>query len=193
MEQKQNHIFTVITEVCLGCHCWGGAEYEAGEATLELTDDELNALVALINKTGTFNVKKMKLETRLPEIYEKLDDACHQAASNAEEDHWLEYGWENRDVFDPRDALEYAETELGYKFEYDEKDFLDEDGHLDEDELEEAKMEDFSEWLTKYKDSLKDEERRIFMRRFVAVDLQGVDYKVELPEDILLWCDIDPD
>lgn len=190
MEQNKNHIFTVEAEVCLGFTCGGASVCETGEATLELTDEELQSLIKLINESGTSDVGQMKLKKRLPEIYDKLDEASCQAASNAEEDHWLEYGWENPDVFRPSEHMEFGEKELGYKFEYDENDFLDEDGILDEDDLEEAKMEDFCEWLTKYKDSLNDEERRKFMRQFVEVDLQGVEYNVQIPEEILVLCDI---
>lgn len=191
MEKEQNHIFTVYANVCMGYTCGGGAMRQTGKATMELTDEELKSLIKLINESGTSSVGKMKLKKRLPAIYDKLDEAYWQAASNAEEDHWLEFGWECRDVFRPSEHMEFGEKELGYKFEYDENDYLDEDGNLDEDDLECAKMEDFCEWLTRYKDSLKDEERRKFMRQFIEVDPQGVEYEVQIPEKILDLCDTD--
>lgn len=185
--------FTIFKDVCLGFTCWGGAVGTCGEATLDLTDEELDALVALIEEKGTADVEALDLEEALPEVYAKLDDACLEAARNAEEDHWLEYGWENPDCFHPEDAMEKAEKEHGYKFEYKEEDFLDEEGKLDEDALEEAKMDHFCEWATDYKDSLDGEKKREFMRLFVDVDVDSVDYEVEIPEDILCMCDIDED
>lgn len=184
--------FTIFKDVCLGFTCWGGAVGSCGEATLELTDEELDALIALIEQKGTADVEELRLEEVMPEVYDKLDAACREAARNAEEDHWLEYGWGNPDCdFDDVMALEIAEKEYGYKFEYNEEDFLDNDGNLDEDAVEDEKMEHFSEWLEDYKDSLEGEKKREFMRRFVAVDVDDVAYKVEIPEDIVCMCDID--
>ena len=185
MKQEKMNVFVVKATICLGYYCTGAAVTESGFATLELTDEELKSLTEVIKSSGTVDVEEMGLKERLPEIYKKLDDAYREAATAAEEDHWLEVGWENGDVFNPSDYLEYGEKELGYKFEYDESDFMDEEGEIDEDYLEEAKMEDFSDWLTSYKDSLEDDERRKFMKKFIDVDVQGVDYEVEIPEEIL--------
>ena len=189
MEQEKKHIFTVKAEICLGFHCFGGSVTDTGSAPLELGDEELKTLIDFINHSDTVDVEEMGLEEKLPNIYGKLDDAYSEAARLAEEDHWLEAGWHNRDVFDPLDYLEFGEKELGYKFEYDESEFMDEDGKIDEDELEDAKMEDFPIWLTNYKDSLKGEERRKFMRQFIEVDPLGVEYEVKIPEEILDMCD----
>ena len=184
--------FKIYKDVCLGFTCWGGAVDSCGESTLELTEEEVDSLVELIERKGTADMEELELEVALPEVYAKLDAACLQAARNAEEDHWLEYGWENPDCgFDYVSAMKLAEEEYGYKFEYKEEDFLDGDGVLDEDAVEEAQMEHFCEWLTEYKDSLNGEKKREFMRRFVDVDVENVDYEVEIPEDIVSMCDID--
>ena len=190
MKKEDINVFEVEVTICLGCYCYGGAVAETGYATLELTDEELKSLIGLINESGTDDVKEMKLKEKLPEIYGKLDNAYREAALDAEEYHWLEYGWENSDVFSPYDHIEFGEKELGYKFEYDESEFLDEDGNLDEDYLEDAKEQDFREWLDNYKDSLSRKESMEFMRRFIDVDVQGEPYEVLIPEEIIDMCDL---
>ena len=185
MEKENMNVFVVKTKVFIGVRCFGAAVTKTGEAILELTDEELKALVDLINETETTDVEEMELEEKLPEIYDKIDEANLKAACIAEEDHWLEDGWGNPDVFEPTDYLEYAEKELGYKFEYNPEDYVDEDGELDEDTLEDEKIENFQEWLTNYKDALQGEERRDFMRQFINVEIDDVDYKITIPQEII--------
>ena len=185
MEMENMNVFAVEAKVCLGFTCFGASVTATGHANLELTDVELQALVDLINESSTADVEDMGLAEKLPEIYEKIDNVCLQAAMNAEESHWLEEGWRTLEIFDPADYIEYGEQELGYKFEYDPKDYTAEDGEFFEDELEDDKIENFYEWLTNYKDSLEEEARRDFMRKFINVELDDVEYQVEIPRDII--------
>ena len=189
MKKGEMNVFEVEVEISLGCYCFGGTVTETGYATLELTDEELQALIKLIKQSGTVDVSEMNLKDKLPEIYEKLDSACHEAALMAEAYHWLDRGWDDPVVFNPSEYIEYGEKELGYKYEYDESEFLDEDGNLDEDYLEDAKVQDFNEWLNNYKDSLEINERIEFMRRFIDIEVEGEPYKLLIPEEIIDMCD----
>lgn len=194
MKDENINEFKIFKDVSLGFYCEGGDESACGEAMLVLTNEELDALVALIKKKGTADIDELELDEEMPEVYAKLDAGCLAAARVAEEDYWLEYGWEDPDCFNPEDAMEKVEKEYGYKFEYKEEDFRDKDGNVDESEIEDAKLEHFTEWATNYKDSLRDdEERRKFMRLFVSVDVSDVDYEVEIPEEIVWMCDLDDD
>lgn len=188
MKKGEMNVFEVEVTICLGCYCFGGAVTETGYATIELTDEELKSLIVLIKESGTDDVKEMKLKDKLPEIYGKLDNAYREAALDAEEYHWLDRGWNDPVVFNPSDYVEYGEKELGYKFEYDESEFLDEDGKLDEDYLEDAKEQDFREWLDNYKDSLSRKESIEFMRRFIDIEVEGKPYEVRIPQEILDMC-----
>lgn len=185
MKKGDMNVFTAEAQICLGFYCFGAAVTEKGFATLELTDEELQALIGLVNESGTADVEEMKLEDKLPGIYEKLDDACNEAALNAEAYHWLERGWADPNVFNPSDHIEYGEKELGYKFEFDESEYMDEDGNLDEEELEYAKKEDFEGWLNHYKNSLGRNDRIEFMRRLIDLEPQGMPYKIRIPKEIL--------
>ena len=149
----------------------GGAIDSCGESTLELTEEKVDSLMELIERKGTADMEELELEVALAEVYAKLDSSCLEASLDSEEYHWLECGWENPDVFSSYDHIEFGEKELGYKFEYDESEFLDEDGKLDEDYLEDAKEQDFREWLDNYKDSFSRKESMEFMRRFIDVDV----------------------
>lgn len=92
--------------------------------------------------------------------------------------------------------MNYCERELGFKFEYDEKDYyLDdpedlEDGEepdIDEDRIEEDKYEAFSEWLNDYVNELPDKEAKSFFYEHMNADLDmdNVEYSVEIPAAII--------
>lgn len=93
----------------------GGAVDSCGESTLELTEEEVDSLVELIERKRTADMEELELEVPFPEVYAKLDNAYREAALDADEYHWLECGWENPDVFSPYDHIEFGEKELGYK------------------------------------------------------------------------------
>ena len=92
--------------------------------------------------------------------------------------------------------MNYCERELGFKFEYDEKDYyLDdpedleegEEPDIDEDQIEEDKNDAFSEWLDDYVSGLDDDEARDFFYEHMDADLNmdGVEYTVGIPEAII--------
>ena len=169
-------------------HC--GSVTADGEGTVELTDEEVASLIEIIKEKGSSDVEELGLEEVLPEIYEKLDDACRQAAFEGEKDHWLWEGYSNGYYeYDTYELMDYCESECGFDFEYDEDEYLDEEGELDEDALDEAKLEAFEEWLDDYLIGLDKEERNRFfeekMNAGLDCDGMGCDYEVVIPQAII--------
>lgn len=180
----------IESEVCLGMsHC--GAVYSSGNSTVELSDDEVSKLVALIKEKGTSDIKELELEETYPEIFEKLDDAYFRIAYEAEELHWLWYGYhEGVYEYDSYELLSYCESECGFVFDGNEEDFVDEEGDFDEEAYEEAKMEAFlDDWLILYIKSLDTSDQIDFLRDKMnaSVEMEGNDisYEVRIPEGII--------
>lgn len=182
-------IYEIFCTSFLGMsHC--GCVTAEGEGKVELTDEEVASLVNLIKEKGCSDVEGLGLEDALPEVYEKLDDACREAAFEGERDHWLWEGYSNGYYeYDTYGLMDYCESECGFSFEYDEEEYLDEDGELDEDVLDEAKLEAFEEWLDDYISGLDKEERNRFLveQMNAEVDMDGVecDYEVVIPQAII--------
>ena len=174
-----------------------GTATDKGDRAVELSDEEVDILVKLIKEKGTTDVEALDLENLYPDIYEKLDDAYRDMAYNAEEMHWLWEGYNNGYYeYDTVELMNYCERELGFKFEYDEKDYyLDdpedleegEEPDIDEDQIEEDKSEAFSEWLDDYISGLDDDEARDFFYNHMNADLDmdNVEYTVEIPQAII--------
>ena len=170
-------------------HC--GSVTADGEGTVELTDEEVASLIEIIKEKGCSDVEELGLEEVLPEIYEKLDDAYYRIAYEAEELHWLWYGYhEGLYEYDTDELLSYCESECGFVFDGAEEDFMDEDGDFDEEAYEEAKMEAFlDDWLIPYIESLDTPGQIDFlqnqMNASVEMDGSEVSYEVCIPEGII--------
>ena len=189
-------LYSIESEQCLGMSHHGAVTVN-GESAVELSDEEVDILVKLIKEKGTTDVEELDLENLYPDIYEKLDDAYRNMAYNAEELHWLWEGYNNGYFeYDSEKLMNYCERELGFKFEYDEKDYyLDnpedlEDGEepdIDEDRIEEDKYEAFSEWLNDYVNELPNKEAKSFFYEHMNADLDmdNVEYSVEIPAAII--------
>jgi hypothetical protein len=161
-----------------------------GTGTVELTDEEVAALVALMKEKDSSDVEEIGLKEALPEIYEKLDAAFHEAAFNAEKDHWLWEGYHNGYYeYDSYELMEYCEANCGFTYEFDEEEYLDEDGELDEDAIDEAKLEAFEEWLDDYLIGLDKEECHRFFEEQMHAELDcdemGCEYEIEIPQAII--------
>ena len=190
-------LYSIESEQCLGMTHFGGAVTVNGESAVELSDEEVDILVKLIKEKGTTDVEELDLENLYPDIYEKLDDAYRDMAYNAEELHWLWEGYNNGYFeYDSEELMNYCERELGFKFEYDEKDYyLDdpedleegEEPDIDEDQIEEDKSDAFSEWLDDYVSGLDDNEARDFFYEHMDADLNmdDVEYIVRIPQAII--------
>ena len=187
---SRERAFNIESEACLGVsHC--GPVYSSGSGTVELSDDEVSRLVALIKEKGTSDIKELDLENTYPEIFDKLDDAYFNIAYKAEELHWLWCGYyEGVYEYDSYELLSYCESECGFAFDGNEEDFVDEDGDFDEESYEEAKMEAFlDDWLTPYIKSLDTSDQIDFLRdqmnASVEMDGNDVSYEVRIPEGII--------
>ena len=77
----------------------------------------------------------------------------------------------------------------GFVFEYNEEDYLDDDGELDEDTLYDDKYDAFTEWLASFVESLDQPERIKFLIEHLnaEVDLTDLelDYTVEIPRGVV--------
>jgi hypothetical protein len=189
-------LYSIESEQCLGMSHHGAVTVN-GESAVELSDDEVDILVKLIQEKNSTDVGDLDLETLHPDIYKKLDEAYSDMAYRAEEIHWLWEGYNNGYFeYDSEKLMDYCEKELGFEFEYDVKDYyLDdpedleegEEPEIDEDMLEEDKSDAFSEWLDDYLSDLSDDEARDFFYNHMDADLNmdGVEYTVGIPEAII--------
>ena len=189
-------LYSIESEQCLGMSHHGAVTVN-GESAVELSDEEVDILVKLIQEKGSTDVGDLDLETLHPDIYKKLDEAYSDMAYRAEEIHWLWEGYNNGYFeYDSEKLMDYCEKELGFEFEYDVKDYyLDdpedleegEEPEIDEDMLEEDKSDAFSEWLDDYLSDLSDDEARDFFYNHMDADLNmdGVEYTVGIPEAII--------
>lgn len=192
-------IFSIYGEHSLGVSHSGEINV-GGEGEVELTDEEVQQLVQLIRENnGETDVEKLRLMQKYPEIYEQLNDAYGDAARSAEYNHWVIEGYENGYYeISEEEAIAKCEEEYGYKFVFDKDKFLEEHewydpdeiksvDDLDEDELYDAKVEAFSEWVEEYRSRVNEDEEAYFLATVFEIDvnLDGVDYTVEIPPEIV--------
>ena len=189
-------LYSIESEQCLGMSHHGAVTVN-GESAVELSDEEVDILVKLIQEKNSTDVGDLDLETLHPDIYKKLDEAYSDMAYRAEEIHWLWEGYNNGYFeYDSEKLMDYCEKELGFEFEYNVKDYyLDdpedleegEEPEIDEDMLEEDKSDAFSEWLDGYLSDLSDDEAASFFYDHMNadLDLDYVAYTVGIPEAII--------
>lgn len=177
--------FDIETCVSLGFSHFG-EEYENCYGEVDLTEEEVSTLVNMIREKETADVKELGLEESHPDLYEKLSDACYNAAYDTQERHWLWRGYHDG-VFDVDEALPYCKVECGFTFEYDEEDYRIDEDEIDEDALEDDELEFFHAWLEDYLAGLDEDEFRDFFYNHLNVDLDldGIDYDVEIPQAII--------
>ncbi|MBO7561936.1 MAG: hypothetical protein J6T04_03500 [Bacteroidales bacterium] len=162
-------------------------------AEVELSDEEVQSLLELIKEKGSTDPETLNLEEELPEVFEKLDDACRSAAHHAAYMNWAIDLFENNDFDDPEDLIERCEADGLFKFEPEDiDDFKDEDGNIDEYMLEDAKNEEFDDWLNNYFESLDDQGKLKFLEKYYTEELFNLNdgamdytYEVELPDEIM--------
>jgi hypothetical protein len=189
-------LYSIESEQCLGISHHGAVTVN-GESAVELSDEEVDILVKLIQEKGSTDVGDLDLETLHPDIYKKLDEAYSDMAYRAEEIHWLWGGYNNGYFeYDIDELMEYCEKNLDYSFEFDPEEYFDseydieeykEDPESYEDEVYDAKCQDFQEWLSDYVSGLSDDEARDFFYNHMDADLNldDVDYTVEIPQAII--------
>ena len=161
-----------------------------GEGTVELSDEEVQQLIDLIRENGgETDVDKLNLQEKYPEIYETLDEAYRETAMQAEYNHWViegyENGWYETDL---KEMVKKCEEEYGFHFEYDPKDYMDEEGtEVDEDLLYDDLQDAFYEWVSKYRGPLDEQEDAEFLSDVFCLEpeVDDVDYDVKIPPAII--------
>ena len=188
-------LYSIESEQCLGMSHHGAVTVN-GESAVELSDEEVDILVKLIQEKGSTDVGDLDLKTLHPDIYKKLDEAYSDMAYRAEEIHWLWEGYNNGYYeYDTDELMAYCEKELDFSFEFKPEEYFDEDDleyYKDdpesyEDEIYDLKCEAFSEWLSDYVSGLSDDEARDFFYNHMNADLNldDIDYTVEIPQAII--------
>lgn len=163
------------------------------KGNIDLTSDEVNTLVQLIRETGETDAESMGLQDVDEALYDKLQEQCQEIADLAAELAYLKEGFDiEADEYheNPEEAIEECEQDGTFEFDYDEADYLDEDGNLDEDALWEAKQEAFESWVDDQRFSLEGEELRDFYYNVVGVslDLDACsipDADIVIPDEII--------
>lgn len=180
--------FIINTEQSLGFTHYGEVTVE-GSGEVELTDEEVLLLIDLIrNNDGETDVEELDLQEKYPDLYEKLDDAYRDVAIDALWRFLVIDGYENHYYEEPDDMIETAEREYGFKFEYDENDFIPEgETEIDEDEFYEARSEAFYDWVDEYRQTLDEADEAMFLDTLfhMELNLDFYDYEVEIPEEII--------
>lgn len=185
--------YNIECNVFLGVAHTGAVEC-GGEGVVELDDNEVNVLVDLIRKKGTTDVEALALIESNPEIYDKLHDAYYRLAFAEVEKQMLWDGYYSGVFeYDKDDLIERCRQECGFDFDfvYEEDDFLDSEGNVDEDWVEEARQEAeneaFDEWLDEYITSLSDDEAVSFFYNYMNADFEmdELDVVVQIPEAII--------
>ena len=167
-----------------------------GERAIELSDEEVDILVRLIREKDTTDVHEQDLENLYPDLYEKLREAYHNLAYETEELHWLWEGYHSSYFdYDEDELMQYCENNLGFSFEFKPEEHLseyemeeyEEDPDLFENTIDEAKSEAFQEWLDEYINGLSNADAASFFYDHMNADLdmESVDYTVEIPQDII--------
>ena len=196
--------YLIDAEVCMGCNCMGAGVYSDGSALIEISDEEVAQMVALMQQHNSSKVKAIGLAEAMPELYKRLEEAYHDAAYRANALHWLDTALFEGE-FDEMGLIEYCEQNCGYEYTksadeddlYEEEETDDEDEDEDEeeydeyeDELDDDKREDFHAWLAVYL-----ERADLSTLHTIYLDYLGFDecvfdleedaYSVEIPQEII--------
>ncbi len=122
--------------VCMGCRCNGAGVYESGKGSVELNDEDVQQLVALMQERNTSDSYELELEDTLSEIYAKLSDAEGAVAYRVNALHWMKGARSGCD-YDEEELIDYCRANCGYS----------ERGY---DEEAESVEDHFWGWLTDY-------------------------------------------
>lgn len=177
--------YLIKTKVVVGYYCMGAAVIESGHADFSITDEQLSDLEALVQKTGSHDIEKMKLAEVYPEIYEKLEEAYNNAAENAAMWHWNKEAWENRGAkdgfedfeneYDYKVALRYAVSHLGFK------------PNSSRAKTEKGKRRHFERWLDdQIKNHRSEKLERLLDKLFLSEpEYAELDEEIQLPDQLL--------
>lgn len=186
-------VFDLFLEQSLGIS-HNGEVVTDGDGTVELSEEQVRQLVDLIRENGgETDVNALGLKEKYPIIYELLDNAYRAVAQKAEYDYWVIAGYENGGYETPEEeSIEKCEQEYGFKFEFDEAKYREENGYSPDQEIEdylieEAKQEAFYDWVEEYRSKhYGDDEVNFLSDVFdIVPNVDDVEYIVEIPKEIL--------
>lgn len=189
-------LYSIESEQFLGMSHSGGVTVN-GESAVELSDEEVDILVKLIQENESTDVEDLDLKNLYPAIYEKLREAYYNMAYDAEEMHWLWEGYDNGYYeYDIDKLMAYCEKNLDYSFEFNPEEYFEfedeiedykEDPESFEDEIYDVKCQNFQEWLDGYVNGLSDDEARDFFYNHMnaGLDMDNIEYTVEIPQAII--------
>ena len=109
----KSYEFTV--NVHLGALCSGCTLSNGSNGSVELTNDEVKQLIALMRKHNSSDMATLNLPEALPEIYKKLADAHYDAVYRATLSDRLDDALYD-DECDLEPLMRYCERELGYDY-----------------------------------------------------------------------------
>ncbi len=141
---------------------WG--EYPSsynGVCQVELSDDEVQQLIALMREHNSSDVDELDLEGNLPAIYEKISEACDDVAMEILEKDWLDSAiWNMGDSdFDERRLISHCQSAYGCPdFEEDE---YDDDGE---------QYAAFDEWLRGFWKTATIKEQKDLLFNYMGFD-----------------------
>jgi hypothetical protein len=169
---------------------WNG-EYYSGESVLELTDEEVKTLVNLIKENdGETDIEALGLKDKYPAIYDAFHEAFLQPVSFDGSLQWAVDGYFEGYFDGPSDEeiLRIVESESLYdfKFEYNEGDYLDEDGEFMEEQLMEDKCQ---AWRDFFSELPSDDQLsfldRFFKKQIYEFETQELSGDMYIPEEII--------
>ena len=189
----------------LGYRHFGGAVYSESAGVVELSDEEVKKLVALIRESGfKTDVDEIDLSEKLPEIYEKLEEAYTDAfyCSIDKEAFWDAY--DEDQLIGASSLMELCEKKYGFDFDaminnenFRDKylrcgeSYLKKDGTPLKRYYKTVKKDFFSRWFNDFMKGLtKDEFDSFIDDNFYEINLShgewyDYQYTIEIPKEIV--------
>ena len=181
---------------------WGEypSSYE-GVCKVELSDDEVQQLVALMQEYNTSDAEELELEDNLPEIYEKICDACEDVAMEIVEKDWLDSSiWHLGDSdYDEEELISHCQWKYGCPDFDDEDDDEFDDEEEGKNDSEEKQYQYFDDWLRDFWKTATREEQEDLLFNYMGFDefelseaRCGVreQYEIAIPQAIVEMVDI---
>lgn len=169
-------------------HC--GEEGAIGDGYVDLTEEETNTLVALVNEKQTYDVEELNIENTHPDLYKKLEKAYY----NMKFKMWCEIGLSEGNIVPSENEklMEWCKANCGFAYDPNKRTEAEDDYYEEELTEEDKEAFQFNEWLPDYIDTLDNDQAFEFYRDHLSafVDLSLSDVKVRIPADILYMADI---
>ena len=166
---------TINEDLCLGfSHC--GSVSTTAQGEFEMPDEYVDTLVALIREHDTTDIEELQLEELHPEIYEFLNESLNEIYQHAEEAHFIRAGFSMGECYEYSDELiDYCERELGFEYECDEDDYMDQ------------RRSHFEDWIGDYAKNLDDDEIIDFFYEHInnGFEYDPCEFEIEIPQQII--------